>query len=235
MADSMGGFWDERARENAAFFVDDRLDYRDTDLERFWAGGERAVDDTLAAVEAPPLEPRHTVLEVGCGIGRLTRVLAARAGRVIALDVSAEMLTQARGANPGLANVEWRHGDGTTLSGVPDASVDVVFSLVVFQHIPDPAITLGYVREMGRVLRPGGWTAFQVSTDPAVHRRSTPLRLRAAAALGRAPKGRTHPAWMGSAVEPDALQAAAGQAGLRVERMSGVGTQFCIVRLGRPA
>ena len=48
-------------------------------------------------------------------------------------------------------------------------SVDGCFSHVVFQHIPDPPITLNYVREMGRVLRPGGWALFQVSNDPTIH------------------------------------------------------------------
>lgn len=76
------------------------------------------------------------------------------------------MLERARALHAQLTNVKWIHGDGESLSGIADASVDAVFSHVVFQHIPDPRITLGYVREMGRVLRPGGWTAFQVSTDP---------------------------------------------------------------------
>jgi len=230
----MEGFWDERARENAEFFVDDRLDYRNPDLERFWAGGVKAVDRLLAEVEAPALTGREAVLEIGCGIGRLTRVLAERARRVIALDVSAEMLRRAREANPELANVEWLHGDGSTLAAVADESVDAVVSLVVFQHIPDPQITLGYVREMGRVLRPGGWTAFQISNDEAVHRSAIPLRRRIASLARLAPRGQDHPAWLGSAVELEDLRATAAGSGLHVGTIANPGSQFCLVRLVRP-
>ena len=117
--------------------------------------------------------------------------------------------------------------------GVPacaDASAEACVSHVVFQHLPDPAITLGYVREMGRVLRPGGWAAFQLSTDPALHRRPRRrLSHRLRALLGRAPRGVADPAWVGAAVEMDALEAAAIGARLRLERVVGAGTQFCAV------
>jgi SAM-dependent methyltransferase len=119
---------------------------------------------------------------------------------------------------------------------VDDASADVVFSHVVFQHVPDPAITLGYVRDMGRVLRPGGWAAFQVSNDPSIHqRRSRDLRWRLDRLLGRAPGGQENPAWLGSAVELDDLRAAARDGGLEIERLVGEGTQFCLVLLRRRA
>jgi ubiquinone/menaquinone biosynthesis C-methylase UbiE len=97
---------------------------------------------------------------------------------VIALDVSQEMLARARELNAQVQNVEWIHGDGRTLAPIGDGAVDGCFSHVVFQHLPDPEMTLGYVREMGRVLRPGGWAAFRGvdrSRDPpAVAARPSP-------------------------------------------------------------
>src|SRR3954470_2705623 len=158
----MGRFWDARAREDAFYFVDNTGTYRDADVERFWAEGRRNLDTVLGVLGAE-VHAQDVVLDVGCGVGRLTRVLAERAAHVHAIDVSAEMLEQARELNARLTNVTWHHGDGTTLNPIADASVDAVVSHVVFQHIPDPQVTLGYVREMGRVLRPGGWAAFQIS------------------------------------------------------------------------
>jgi len=232
----MAAFWDARAREDAAFFVDDRRTYGDADLAPLWADGERTLAALLDRLGAG-LDPAAHVVEIGCGIGRLTRALAPRVARVTALDVSAEMLVRARALHPGLATVAWTKGDGRSLAPIPDASADAVLSHVVFQHLPDPALTLGYVREMGRVLRPGGWAGFQLSTDPRVHvpreRRAAALRRRALARAGRAPRGVDHPAWLGSAVDPGELREAARDAGLLVERVEGEGTQFTLVSLRR--
>jgi SAM-dependent methyltransferase len=226
------GFWDERAREHALFYVDSTLTYAEPDVERFWAGGAEAVDRVLDELEIP-LSDTDELVEIGCGVGRLTRVLAARAARVTAVDVSAEMLARARELNPQLANVAWVHGDGRSLADIPDASADGCFSHVVFQHLPDPELTLGYVREMARVLRPGGWAAFGVSTDPAVHRPRHRLRWRLAALLRRGPRGQEHPAWLGSAVPLDRLEASAVAAGIEVERVRYPDTQFTLVRARR--
>jgi ubiquinone/menaquinone biosynthesis C-methylase UbiE len=140
---------------------------------------------------------------------------------VIALDVSDEMLARASSLNPDLVNVRWLLGDGQTLAGVDDATVDACVSIVVLQHVPDPEITLGYVRELGRVLRPGGWAALQVSNDPAIHRPRDPLIQRARALIGQAPKGQRHPAWLGSHVELPALRQVAQENGTELERVWG--------------
>jgi SAM-dependent methyltransferase len=234
----MRRFWDRRAREDALHFVDSRLPYGRSNPERFWSQGE---SDLVKLLEIAGVEvaPGSRVLEIGCGVGRLTRGLARRAGEVIALDVSAEMLALAREHNPELENVTWVLGDGTTLAGVAGSSVDGCLSHVVFQHIPDPAIILSYVGEMGRVLRGGGWAAFQVSNDPAVHRAghhaSTAARLarRVRAGIGRAPRGVDDPAWLGSAVDLGELEAVASDAGMRVESVFGARTQFCVIRARR--
>lgn len=234
----MRRFWDRRAREDAFHFVDNRLRYGDPDQERFWAEGAQDLETLLETAEVE-LAPTDEVLEIGCGLGRLTRELAARARAVTALDVSAEMLARARSLNPRLSNVRWLRGDGFTLEGVANDSVDACLSHVVFQHIPDPSVTLGYVREMGRVLRPGGWAAFQVSNDPAVHRRAahgtwrSRLVRRLKVTTGRAPRGQGDPAWLGSAVDMEALRVVAAEVGMPIEYVAGEGTQFCIVRARR--
>jgi SAM-dependent methyltransferase len=220
-------FWDARAEEDAFYFVDNRLEYGSPDLERFWAQGERDLEVLLEVVGAA-LPAGVDVVEIGCGVGRLTRGLAARAASVRALDVSPRMIERAQSLNPGLAGVTWLVGDGESLAGVEPASADVVVSHVVFQHIADPSVTLGYVREIGRVLRPGGWAVFQFSNDPGVHERPRGLGERARALLRRGPRGQDHPDWRGSAIELDALRAAAGDGGMDVERLAGEGTQYCV-------
>ena len=229
----MARFWDTRARENPFYFVDNKLSYRGRDDDLFWNRGERELDEMLTALDLA-IRPVDDVVDVGCGLGRLTRVVARRAASVRAIDVSAEMLRRARELNPHLANVSWLQGDGTSLSGIDDGSATLCLSLVVFQHIPDPEVTLGYVGEMGRVLKPGGRAGFQISDDPAIHRwrwDRQMWRVRIGSLLGRAPRPQSHPAWRGSAVGVDRVAQAAKASGMRVERVSGAGKQLCFVRL----
>src|SRR3954468_6104276 len=133
----MGRYWDERARENAWFYVDSRLDYANPDVERFWTDGEATLDRVLEILGVA-IERSDTVVDIGCGVGRLSRAASGRAHRVYGVDVSAEMIERAKSYNRHLDNVEWLVGDGRHLNGVPDAGADAVISHVVFQHIPDP-------------------------------------------------------------------------------------------------
>jgi SAM-dependent methyltransferase len=227
----MRRFWNARADEQPWFFVDNRVAYDNPDLEAFWAEGRRDLDLLLAAAGVA-IEPGDVVVDIGCGVGRLTRVIAERAAAAYGLDISERMLDLARHHNAHLDTVTWVQGDGVSLAGVPDGVADACVSHVVFQHIPDPAITLGYVREMGRVLRPGGWAAFQVSTDAALHRRPA-WHVRLRGLLRRGPRGQSDPAWLGSSVAIEDLRAAAGSAGLDVEHVENEGTQFSVIRLRR--
>ena len=233
----MRRFWDARAREDPYFFVDNRLRYRDPDTERFWKEGEADLERLLAA-GGVALEPEDRVVEIGCGHGRLTRPIAASVAEVMALDISQEMLEQAARLNPGLANVRWLLGDGSSLEPIEDGIADVCLSHVVFQHIPDGRVTLAYVREMGRVLRPGGVAVFGISNDRGVHRvRQHGLRHQIRSLLhrltGRSPRGQSHPAWVGAAIDLGELREASAEAGLEVEQVEGERTQYCIVRARR--
>jgi len=221
-------FWDERARENALYFVDNEIGYEDPDTDAFWRRGQEVVERMLASVSLA-IRESDAIVDIGCGVGRLTRVLAAHARQVYGLDVSREMLLLARTHNSDLLNVEWLHGDGRGLGVLADASVDGCFSHVVFQHIPESEVTLDYVRDMGRVLRDGGWALFQVSTDPELHRPRVGLRVRVKRLLDARLRVREDRAWWGSAVEVEALRSAVEQGGLELEQLHGAGSQYTTV------
>jgi SAM-dependent methyltransferase len=79
-------------------------------------------------------------LEIGCGLGRFTRALAGRVPRVIALDVSEEMLAVARRRAANRA-IEFISGDAVDV--VPGlGSFDLVISLATFRHLPAESIDL---------------------------------------------------------------------------------------------
>src|SRR3954468_18459070 len=84
-------YWDERARENALYFVDTEVGYDDPDTDAFWLHGEQVVERMLGMAEVV-VRREETVLDIGCGVGRLTRALATRAGHVYGLDISRHML-----------------------------------------------------------------------------------------------------------------------------------------------
>lgn len=97
-----------------------------------------------------------TALEIGYGGGRLLNAAASYFGRVVGVDVHEE--AEAVGellAAIGRDNVELLHTDGRTIP-LPDASIDVVYSFIVLQHLPSLDVFRTYVDESHRVLRPGG-------------------------------------------------------------------------------
>jgi ubiquinone/menaquinone biosynthesis C-methylase UbiE len=156
--------WDERARVNARYFV--ATGNENWSDEQFFESGERTVaeeiltDMTNICQGKPPKEMR--VLEIGCGAARVTRALAKLFGEVHAVDVSGEMVERARQALRSFSNAFVYQNNGKDLSVIPELSFDFAFSFIVFQHIPSRAIIENYVRETGRLLRPGALFKFQV-------------------------------------------------------------------------
>jgi SAM-dependent methyltransferase len=95
------------------------------------------------------------VLEIGCGIGRVGRLVAPLCRKWIGCDVASNMLSLAAERLSDLPGVELREISGYDLKGVEDASVDVVYCTVVFMHL-EAWDRYNYVLEAFRVLRPNG-------------------------------------------------------------------------------
>lgn len=115
----------------------------------FFAECKRESYDLLAAT------PGSRILEVGCGLGDDAAALARRVapgGSVVAIDGSQAMVDAACKRHGGIAGLSFDVADATQLP-YGDASFDGCRIDRVLQHIPDPAVA---IREMVRVLRPGG-------------------------------------------------------------------------------
>jgi SAM-dependent methyltransferase len=162
--------WDERARENARYYVN-TANTNWTDSE-FFASGELTVSEEVLTDMGnicQGKDPRQMrVLEIGCGAGRVTRALANVFGEVHGVDVSGEMITRAREALTAFPNVFLYQNNGTDLNVVPELPFDFAFSSIVFQHIPSRAVIENYVREVGRLLRTGALFKFQVQGDSTI-------------------------------------------------------------------
>jgi SAM-dependent methyltransferase len=231
----MRDYWEQRARLNAAWYVDTTLDYDEPDMQHFFAVGERIVGEALD--EAPVRPPgQRLAIEIGSGLGRICRALAERFEQVVGLDISAEMVDRARTLVPD-PRVRFEVGSGAGLEGVPDACADLVLSFTVFQHIPEPSVIAGYIRDVGRVLAPGGVTVLQWngSRFPAWWRLRRHL-LGMADRLGRPtdPYGRDVPEFLGSRVPVATMRRWLSAAGLQVAAVKGAGSLFSWVWAVRP-
>jgi ubiquinone/menaquinone biosynthesis C-methylase UbiE len=154
-----------------------------TDKE-FYELGADWLDFERAWLQTVGYEP-GTVLEIGCGAGRITRMLAGSFAKVVATDVSADMIAYARSRIRN-ENIDWQISDG---DGLPtaDNSLDAVFSCHVFQHFPSNAAQLKIFNDMQRALKPGGTFLIHlpIHAFPSVNRHFSRLARRGYAAFAR--------------------------------------------------
>jgi SAM-dependent methyltransferase len=103
------------------------------------------------------VRPGTRVLDVGCGVGRWSRLLAERGARVTGVDLSPTMIDQARrrAAVEGVADhCDFRVQDLSRLD--VEGPFDLVLGVTVLQHILDPELLHAAVRGMTARLAPGG-------------------------------------------------------------------------------
>lgn len=100
----------------------------------------------------------RTLLEIGCGIGRLTLALAPEMAEAVGLDVSGEMIAEARRRAASCPNARFARTGGRDLAGIASSSVDLVLGADTFPYLvaSGPDCAGRHVEEAARVLRPGG-------------------------------------------------------------------------------
>jgi SAM-dependent methyltransferase len=99
--------------------------------------------------------PAGTILEIAAGFGRWTRYLKDHCQQLWIVDKSAECIEACRRRFADEPRVHCHLNDGRSLSMIPDASIDFVFSFDSFVH-PNRDVIEAYLRELGTKLKPGG-------------------------------------------------------------------------------
>lgn len=159
--------WERFAREDAEYYVlTDVGGDRDAPARsQFFASGLAQAERLLQDCE-PYVDGRELAIEIGCGVGRVALPLSRRFERLIAVDVSPTMLRKleenaARDAGAGqiqpmLAHDAWDDAD----------TADLVYSVLVFQHIERFEEIANYVERISRALKPGAVAYLQFDTRP---------------------------------------------------------------------
>jgi SAM-dependent methyltransferase len=140
--------------------------------QEFLATGDRELEEVLEAAAGLGLPVSgEAFLDFGCGAGRITRAAAARFERCIGVDIAEGMVERARELSGDRAGCEFVVNDRPDLRLFGDDSFDFAYSSVVLQHQPTAELALGYLRELVRVVRPGGGLVFQLPRGTApLHR-----------------------------------------------------------------
>jgi len=139
--------------------------YDDAERARAYADLEFPGTYYLAFRDLPALLRKHVrgtrAVDFGCGTGRSTRFLRSLAFEVIGVDISETMLDQARGRDP---LGDYRLVADGSLAGLGSGTADLILAAFTFDNVPSDQQKTAALRELRRLLAPGGRLVIVVSS-----------------------------------------------------------------------
>ena len=233
-ARDMRRYWDERARENAAYYVDTTCDYDVPDMSRFFETGREIVQAALFDGPFAPnararrrdrTRPRARVQ------GALPPLRTGRRPRRLGRD------GRARASSSTSRMSVSRSVTGLHSPPIGDGTADLVVTFTVLQHLTSRDAVLGYLREAARVLRSGGVLSAQWNGD--AHPRRYRMRARWWKVRQRffrrdTPDNRLAPEFLGTPVSAADVLQELETSGLKVVGTKDVGTLFSWVWATKP-
>lgn len=172
LVDQMKADWNRRAEKDPYYFV--AFGKKNQDIEAFLAGATDVINrirQDLARLSSMGDATEPSLLEIGCGVGRLIYFLHRDASSITGVDISDEMILRARDLLKGISNVYLYVLNDNNLSCVPSQSINFIYSYAVFQHLPSRHLMLRYLDEARRVIRSNGIFLFQANTAPVLEDR----------------------------------------------------------------
>lgn len=129
-------------------------EYASTYIENIDIGSpdhQSALDTVMRLVSSLP---GQKILDVGCGEGRISRLLIAQRTEVLGTDLSAEMVKAAQYKSSGFTGLSFQQEDAQALHGLQDSSFDGAVCCLSLNNVPDLSAACN---ALGRVLRPRSW------------------------------------------------------------------------------
>jgi SAM-dependent methyltransferase len=162
--------WEQFAQEDPYSYILTSL--KGGNADEFWESGERTIRKEFFPLLEAHNVPPCVALELGCGVGRLAVPLAHRFQEVAGVDASRGMIEHATSfaRDNGIANVSYYAISGPAdflrQAGNYAGGCDFIYSLLVFQHIPDFSVIEGYVHVIRHLLHKQGLAYLQFDTRP---------------------------------------------------------------------
>jgi SAM-dependent methyltransferase len=132
------------------------------ELDEFFQTGVAQIDLLLQTLRYHEISfDTDTVLDFGCGVGRLSQALLPYFTSVIGVDVAPTMISMAQGLNKDSARCHYVLNQEENLKVFRDQEFCFIYSIIVLQHLP-PDLTYRYLADFVRILRPNGLLVFQL-------------------------------------------------------------------------
>lgn len=171
--------WDRLARTDPLWAIlthPEKKNNRWDEAEFFRIGVDEIAEAMSYASRLGRPASRRRALDFGCGVGRLTQAIAAHFDEVFGVDIAPAMIDLARGYNTHGSRCTYVLNDSADLRVFPDGHFDLAYSNITLQHMRPP-VARRYIRELIRVLAPGGLLVFQVPAPRPMTAVEIPLSL----------------------------------------------------------
>jgi ubiquinone/menaquinone biosynthesis C-methylase UbiE len=145
--------WEKLAKTDANYYI--FSDNRGISENEYRKSGEEAFEKHILQDELLMSKAGGSILDLGCGNGRITEFMPKVFGSVYGIDISAEMIKQANKRVGYHKNITFIENDGLKIP-LPEEMFDVVFSFLVFQHFKTKEMVEKNFAEVWRVLKKGG-------------------------------------------------------------------------------
>lgn len=171
--------WEDMGRLDPCWAIlsDPSTKHGKWELEEFFATGKDEVLALLRTAKSFGLPKEYSwALDFGCGLGRLTRSLADHFRNIVGIDISEAMVRQAvrLDAHARCHFLVY----GSDILPFRSRQFDLIYTVIVLQHVPTRASIRRYIAEFVRVLKPGGLLVMQLPHHiPLVHRLQVRPRL----------------------------------------------------------
>jgi SAM-dependent methyltransferase len=162
--------WDEYGRTDPLWAILTAPDKKGNrwSIDEFLQTGRDEIAALVAYLDALGVGgTRRRALDFGCGAGRLSHALAAYFDQVIGVDIAPSMIDVARKLHASIRGLEFRVNTSDRLDSIESASIDLVYTRLVLQHMPARYVR-AYLAEFVRVLSPKGVLVFQLPSEDAL-------------------------------------------------------------------